>query len=83
MAPTSIMGPIILHTQNMDAIKALDEYFETPSINYIEKIKTDGRNLYIDFKPLNKDKIKHFVSPEFVLKYNGQIFPFTHQFYDV
>jgi 3'-phosphoadenosine 5'-phosphosulfate sulfotransferase (PAPS reductase)/FAD synthetase len=31
----------------------------------------------------NKDKIKRFISPDFVLKYNGEIFYFTHQFYDV
>ena len=78
------LGPIIIHSQNMNSIKALDEYFETSCIEYIEKIKTDGRNLYIDFKPMNKDKkIRDFVSPDFVLKYNGEIFYFTHQFYDV
>ena len=78
------LGPIIIHSQSMDSIKALDEYFETACIEYIEKIKTDGRNLYIDFKPMNKDKkIRDFVSPDFVLKYNGEIFYFTHQFYDV
>ena len=88
----SYLGPIIIHSQNMNSIKALDEYFETPCFVYIEKIKTDGRNLYIDFKKnenmnikLNdmKNKFKEFVSPDFVLKYNGEIFHFTHQFYDV
>ena len=79
----AILGPIIIHSQSMNSIKALDEYFETPCIEYIEKIKTDGRNLYIDFKRINKDKIKQFVSPDFVLKYNGEIFHFTHQFYDL
>ena len=77
------LGPIIIHSQNINSIKALDEYFETPCVEYIEKIKTDGRNLYIEFKPMNKDKIKGFVSPDFVLKYNGEIFYFTHQFYDL
>lgn len=78
------LGPIIIHSQSMDSIKALDQHFETPCVQYIEKIKTDGRNLYIDFKPMNmKDKIKRFVSPDFVLKYNGITFQFTHQFYDV
>lgn len=77
------LGPIIIHSQSMDSIKALDQHFETPCVQYIEKIKTDGRNLYIDFKPMNKDKIKQFISPDFVLKYNGEIFYFTHQFYDV
>lgn len=77
------LGPIIIHSQNMNSIKALDEYFQAPCIEYIEKIKTDGRNLYIDFKPMNKDKIKQFVSSEFVLSYKGESFPFTHQFYDV
>ena len=74
------LGPIIIHSQNINSIKALDEYFEAPCV---EKINTDGRNLYIDFKPMNKDKIKQFVSSDFVLKYNGEIFYFTHQFYDV
>ncbi len=77
------LGPIIIHSQSMDSIKALDEYFETPRIQYIKNVKTDGRNLYIDFKPMNKDKIKKFISSDFVLKYNGVIFNFTHQFYDV
>ena len=77
------LGPIIIHSQNMNSIKALDEYFEAPCFQYIEKIKTDGRNLYIDFKQMNREKIREFVSPDFVLKYNGEIFHFTHQFYDV
>ena len=77
------LGPIIIHSQNLNSIKALDEHFERPCIEYIKKIKTDGRNLYIDFKSMNRDKIKQFVSPDFVLKYNGEIFHFTHQFYDV
>lgn len=78
------LGPIIIHSQNINSIKALDEHFDRPCIEYIEKIRTDGQNLYIDFKPMNiKDKIKKFVSPNFVLKYNGEIFYFTHQFYDV
>ena len=78
------LGPIIIHSQNMNSIKALDEHFQAPCVQYIEKIKTDGRNLYIDFKVINmKDKIKKFISPNFVLKYNGEIFYFTHQFYDV
>lgn len=78
------LGPIIIHSQNINSIKALDEHFDRPCIEYIEKIRTDGQNLYIDFKPMNiKDKIKKFVSPDFVLKYNGETLYFTHQFYDV
>ena len=78
------LGPIIIHSQNINSIKALDEYFEKPCVSYIEQIKTDGRNLYIDFKPMQfHDKIKDFISPNFVLKYKGEIFHFTHQFYDV
>ena len=79
------LGPIIIHSQNMNSIKALDTYFESPCIEYIENVRTDGRNLYIDFKDMKdmKDKIKEFVSPDFVLKYNGETFHFTHQFYDL
>jgi len=78
------LGPIIIHSQNMNSIKALDEYFESPCIQYIEKVRTDGRNLYIDFKPMNnREKIREFITPNFVLKYNGEIFYFTHQFYDL
>jgi hypothetical protein len=78
------LGPIIIHSQNMNSIKALDEYFESPCVQYIEKVRTDGRNLYIDFKPMNnREKIREFITPNFVLKYNGEIFYFTHQFYDV
>jgi hypothetical protein len=81
---TSSIGPIIVHSQRLDAINALEEYFES---NCIKCIRSDGKNLYIDFKPLSKDKLKlklmHFVSSEFVLSYKGETFPFTHQFYDL
>jgi len=84
MTSTSTIGPIIVHSQRLDAIIAIEEYFET---NCIKCIRSDGKNLYIDFKPLSKDKLKpklrHFVSSEFILSYNGEAFPFTHQFYDV
>ena len=81
---TTMIGPIIVHSQRLDAINALEEYFET---NCIKRIRSDGKNLYIDFNPLNKinydDKLKKFVSSDFALSYKGEIFPFTHQFYDV
>jgi hypothetical protein len=76
------IGPIIIHSQRLNAINALEEYFETKCV---KSIRSDGKNLYIDFKPLNKnkDKLKEFVSSDFVLSYKGEIFPFTHEFYDV
>lgn len=81
---TSSIGPIIVHSQRLDAINALEEYFET---NCIKRIRSDGKNLYIDFNPLNKinydDKLKKFVSSDFVLSYKGERFPFTHQYYDL
>lgn len=84
MTSTSSIGPIIVHSQRLDAINALEEYFET---NCIKRIRSDGKNLYIDFKPLSKDKLKlklrNFVSSEFILSYKGEAFPFTHQFYDL
>lgn len=81
---TTMIGPIIIHSQRLVAINALEEYFET---NCIKRIRSDGKNLYIDFNPLNKDKLKlklrNFVSSDFVLSYKGETFSFTHQFYDV
>lgn len=81
---TTMIGPIIVHSQRLDAINALEEYFET---NCIKRIRSDGKNLYIDFNYLNKinydKKLKDFVSSEFVLSYKGETFPFTHQFYDI
>ena len=77
------LGPIILHTQKLDAIVALEEYFETKCI---KRIRSDGKNFYIDFNPIHtnsKLKLKEFVSSDFVLSYKGETFPFTHQFYDV
>ena len=80
---TTMIGPIIVHSQRLDAINALEEYFET---NCIKRIWSDGKNLYIDFNPLSnklKLKLSHFVSSEFILSYKGESFPFTHQFYDL
>jgi len=77
------LGPIILHTQKLDAIVALEEYFETKCI---KRIRSDGKNFYIDFNPIHtnsKLKLKEFISPDFVLTYNGEIVQFTHQFYDL
>lgn len=80
----SLIGPIIIHSQRLDAIHALEEYFETTCI---KRIRSDGKNLYIDFNPLNKinynNKLRNFVSSDFRLSYKGETFPFTHQFYDV
>ena len=83
MSMSMPLGPIILHTQKLDAIVALEEYFESKCI---KRIRSDGKNLYIDFHPIHKNsklKLKDFVSSEFVLSYKGETFPFTHQFYDV
>ena len=82
---TTLLGPIILHSQDINSIKALDEHFDSVAHKYIEKIRSDGHNLYIDFKPfyIMKEKARQFISPEFVLKYKGESFQFTHQFYDV
>ena len=77
------LGPIILHTQKLDAIVALEEYFETKCI---KRIRSDGKNFYIDFNPIHtnsKLKLKEFVSSDFMLSHKGEIFPFTHQFYDL
>ena len=77
----SSLGPIILHSQKLDAIVALEEYFESKCI---KRIRSDGKNFYIDFNPIHKNmKLKDFVSSDFVLSYKGETFPFTHQFYDV
>ena len=77
------LGPIILHSQKLDAIVALEEYFESKCI---KRIRSDGKNFYIDFNPIHKKlnlKLKDFVSSDFVLSYKGETFPFTHQFYDL
>ena len=75
------LGPIILHTQDPTMIRSIEEYFET---NCIERIRTDSQNFDIDFKPMYKsDKLRQFVSPDFVLRHNGTIVRFTHQFYDI
>jgi len=75
------LGPIILHTQNPNMIRAIEDYFES---NCITRIRSDDKNFYIDFKPMYKsDKLRDFVSPDFELRHNGEIVRFTHQFYDV
>lgn len=75
------LGPIILHTQDPNMIRSIEEYFET---NCIAHIRSDSQNFYINFKPMIKnDKLRRFVSPDFVLKHNGQVVRFTHEFYDV
>lgn len=77
----TFLGPIILHTQDTDAIRAIEEYFETSCIAHI---RSDDKNFYIDFKPMNKsDKLLRFVSPDFELRHNGEVVRFTHEFYDV
>lgn len=76
------LGPIILHTQKLDAIVALEEYFQSKCV---KRIRSDGKNFYIDFNPIltNSTKLKDFVSSDFILSYKGETFPFTHQFYDL
>ena len=75
------LGPIILHSQDTTMIQAIEEYFEAKCI---ARIRSDSQNFYIDFKPMVKsDKLRDFVSPDFVLRHNGEVVRFTHQFYDV
>ena len=75
------LGPIILHTQDPNMILSIEEYFEAKCI---ARIRTDDKNFYIDFKPMEKnDKLREFVSPDFVLRHNGEVVRFTHQFYDL
>jgi hypothetical protein len=75
------LGPIIIHSQDTLTIRAIEEYFQAKCI---ARIRSDSHNFYIDFKPMVKnDKLRDFVSPDFVLTHNGEIISFTHQFYDV
>ena len=78
------LGPIIIHSQNISDVNAVEEYFETKCI---ARIRADQRNFYIDFKPMDKkqfrNKIMKFVSSDFVLSYKGEIVRFTHEFYDL
>jgi hypothetical protein len=78
------LGPIIIHSQNISHINAVEEYFETKCI---ARIRADQRNFYIDFKPMDKNqfrnKIMKFVSSNFVLSYKGEVVRFTHEFYDL
>lgn len=75
------LGPIILHSQDPNMILLIEDYFQT---SCIERVRTDSQNFYIDFKPMEKsDKLRDFVSPDFVLRYNGKVVRFTHQFYDL
>jgi hypothetical protein len=75
------LGPIILHSQDTNMIQAIEEYFEEKCI---ARIRSDLHNFYIDFKPMVKsDKLLDFVSADFVLRHNGEIVRFTHQFYDL
>ena len=81
MMNQTYLGPIILHSQETEAIRAIEEYFETKCI---ARIRSDDKNFYIDFKPMIKnDKLRRFVSPDFVLRHNGEVVRFTHEFYDV
>jgi hypothetical protein len=77
------LGPIIIHSQNISDLNAVEEYFETKCI---ARIRADERNFYIDFKPMDKNfrnKIMKFISSDFVLSYKGDVVHFTHQFYDL
>ena len=81
MSNQTYLGPIILHTQDPNMIRLIEEYFETKCI---ARIRSDSQNFYIDFKPMVKnDKLRQFVSPDFVLRHNGQVVRFSHEFYDV
>ena len=81
MSKQICLGPIILHTQDPNMIRSIEEYFETTCI---ARIRSDSQNFYIDFKPMIKnDKLRRFVSPDFVLRHNGEVVRFTHEFYDV
>jgi len=78
------LGPIIIHSQNIRDVNAVEEYFETKCI---ARIRADERNFYIDFKPMDKNqyrnKLMNFVSSDFILRNNGEIVRFTHEFYDL
>jgi len=80
MSNSMSLGPIILHSQKLDAIVALEEYFQSKCV---KRIRSDGKNFYIDFHPIHKMKLKEFISCDFVLSYKGETFPFTHEFYDL
>ena len=81
---STTLGPIIMHSQNIRHVNAIEEYFETKCI---ARIRADERNFYIDFKPIDKNqyrnKLVKFVSPDFVLSYKGEIVRFSHEFYDL
>ncbi len=81
---SATLGRIIIHSQNISDINAIEEYFETKCI---ARIRADERNFYIDFKPMNKNqyrnKLMKFVASDFVLSYKGEIVRFTHEFYDL
>jgi len=85
MSMSMSLGPIILHSQRLDAIIALEEYFESKCI---KRVRSDGKNFYIDFNTIHKNdtsknKLRDFVSSDFILSYKGESFPFTHEFYDL
>ncbi len=81
MMNQTYLGPIILHTQDPNMIRSIEEYFET---SCIACIRSDSQNFYINFKPMLKnDKLRRFVSPDFVLRHNGEVVQFTHEFYDI
>jgi hypothetical protein len=81
---STTLGPIIIHSQNISDINAVEEYFETKCI---ARIRADECNFYIDFKPMDKshfrNKLMNFVSSDFVLRHKGEIVRFTHEFYDL
>jgi hypothetical protein len=81
MSNQTYLGPIILHSQDTQAIRAIEEYFQAKCI---ARIRGDSQNFYIDFRPMIKnDKLRAFVSPDFELRHNGKVVRFTHQFYDL
>ena len=81
MSKQTYLGPIILHSQDTNMIRAIEEYFQAKCIACI---RSDSQNFYIDFKPMDKnDKLLQFISPNFVLRHNGEVVRFTHQFYDL
>ena len=81
MSNQTYLGPIILHSQDPNMIQAIEHYFESKCI---ARIRSDSQNFYIDFNAMEKsDKLRAFVSPDFVLRHNGTIVRFTHQFYDL
>ena len=79
--------PIVIHSQNMDCVLAIENYFET---KFVKSVMSDGKNLYVEFNKINKnkysDKLREFVSileEEIPFVYGDKSFKITTQYYDL